>query len=321
MQEKEWFMDEVCTKASSEKIKEYLNLSPREIYDLLRKRVIEQDEACKKIATIMYQHLHSHRSVSLIAGPTGSGKSFITETLKDLFPEIVILNNIADLTQEGWSGSKKITSLFSGIESTYIPGTDISSLIILDECDKTFNYKSSAGGGNPSADVQAELLSIIHGADIEIAKNKEERVKLNTRPMSFIFAGAFERTAKENASSKSSIGFGASIEKEIPYIKSISREDIEKAGCIPELSGRIERIIPIHKIDEGSFIRILDNGTVKGLSEEFDIQISLSEEARERIAHTAFISGHGVRSLKSQIREYIDTAMFDDPDIKHIEIY
>jgi ATP-dependent protease Clp ATPase subunit len=73
-------------KYSMEKYDAYMKLKPKDIKKALEATVVNQEEACKQIAVMMYQHLHGHRCVRVLAGHTGSGKSFIGENLKQLFP-------------------------------------------------------------------------------------------------------------------------------------------------------------------------------------------------------------------------------------------
>lgn len=319
-----WYSDEYIAPSTT-KITEqdYLNLNPQEICRMLTKHVIEQDEACKAVAIMMYQHLHGHRSVNMLAGPTGSGKSFLTETLKDIFPDIVMLRNIADLTCDGWSGSKKVRSLFQALSSG--PShTRFEKFMVLDEADKCFLPKSSSGGGMPSEDVQAELLAVVHGSYLSVPSGKESSITINTRKMSFLFAGAFERQAKKIASEKSSgIGFGASLDKTESYDDVITMEDVHNAGCINELCGRIGKIIPLNKISADSYRKMLNNsnaGPLFELESEFNIKFQISESAKDDICHNAYSSELGIRSIKNQLRNYIDSAIWEDTNIQCIEI-
>ena len=146
----------------------YLSMTPQDIKSELERYVIGQEEACKQTAIMMYQHLHGHRTVGLLAGPTGSGKSYITESLQKIFPDVVYLREISNLTRDGWSGQKKASTLFKDVKDPYGYGGKIHPLIVLDECDKCFSPNFSSTGECVSEGVQSELLAAIHGADIEV---------------------------------------------------------------------------------------------------------------------------------------------------------
>ncbi len=307
------------------KIKDYLTLSPQDIKRELEQHVVGQEEACKQVAIIMYQHLHGHRSVNLLAGPTGSGKSFLAETLQKIFPDVVYLRDISNVTNDGWSGGKKVASLFHGVHNPFSYNGRIYPLLVLDECDKLFAPKISSGGENVSASVQAEFLSVIHGGEVQFKEEKDKIFTINTRPMSFLFAGAFEKQAKSIAEkeSGSSMGFGASFEKIQSYNRAITIEDVQEAGCIAELCGRMQKVISLNKLDEAQFLSMLGNkgaGPVFELEQEFNIRMYLSEAKKSEMAHNACQSGLGVRGIKNQLRCYIDEAIWEDCNTHYVEV-
>ena len=143
--------------------------------------------------------------------------------------------------------------------------------------------------------------------------------------MSFIFAGAFANRANEIAKEESNntIGFGAFFEKTNPYDRDITIADIQRAGCIPELCGRIGQVINLNKIDEDIYRKMMEDdsfGPIKELEQEFSIMLKISERKKDEIAHEVVASGYGVRSLKNIFRKYIDEAIWEDCNTKVIEI-
>ena len=213
-----WYEDGFIPEVSEgHSTQDYLKLTPKDIYNILIKNVLEQETACRAVAVMTFQHLHGHRSTAILAGPTGSGKTFLAETLKRAFPDVVYLRSISDLSQDGWTGSKKVINLVAGIESTYIPGTEISRLLFLDEADKCFQYKPSARGGVPSEDIQGELLSFIHGEELSVSPDKNTTITLDTSKFSFLFAGAFDKQQRGKAEESGGIGFGTKVVKDEAY--------------------------------------------------------------------------------------------------------
>ena len=98
-----WYADEYAEKTGSVfDSGDYLALRPQDIKKGLEETVVDQDEACMKVSVKMYHHLQGHRFVGILAGPTGSGKSFIAESLQRMFPDIVYLRDISNVTQDGW---------------------------------------------------------------------------------------------------------------------------------------------------------------------------------------------------------------------------
>lgn len=305
--------------------KDYLSLTPQDIKRALEHYVVGQDEACRQVSVLMYQHLHGHRSVSMVAGPTGAGKSFITESLQKIFPDVVYLREISNLTCDGWMGPKKVSTLFHDVHNAYDSSEEIYPLIVLDECDKCFSPHVSSAGENVSESIQSELLAVVHGTVIENKKIRGSVEKIDTRPMSFMFAGAFEKCAASIAEKESgpSLGFGASREKVHSYNRDLTIDDIHEAGCIKELCGRIQKIICLDKFEESRFRSILEasgSGPVYELENEFNIQLILSENKKDEMAHNAYKSGLGMRGVKNQIRHYIDEAIWNDCGTQVVEI-
>lgn len=327
-----WFSDEyVGPEYRNSKVKDYLSLTPQDIKMELEKYVVNQEEACRKIAVMLYQHLQGHRFVGLLAGPTGSGKSFITECLKVAFPDLVYLRDVSNLTNDGWKGDKKVSTLFRGVHNPYSYNGKIYPLIILDECDKLFAPRTSSGGENVSESIQAELLTVIHGGEIEFSessgdfKSKDKMTSVDTRNISFLFAGAFEKRARQIADEESgaSIGFGASHKKLQSYSRELTMEDIREAGCMSEMCGRIQKLICLNKLEESAYLEMLsirDRGPVYEMEKEFNIPIFISDKKKKEIAHNAYVSGFGIRGIKNMIRDYIDELTWEDCHAKALDI-
>ena len=322
-----WYSDDYRVSSKLSDKKDYMALTPRDIYTELTSNIVGQDEACRKVAVMMYQHLRGHRFVGLLAGPTGSGKSFIAENLKKLFPKIVYMRDISNVTNDGWSGSKKVISLFRGIEYPETHDTEYEPVIFLDECDKLFTPKHTSSGDNVSETVQGEFLSMIQGTEIAVPATDERNgiEFINTSAISFLFAGAFDKKAREIAEKESGpqMGFASGMRKPVPYDREIVRTDIMEAGCISELCGRIQKIVNLNPVSEDVFRRMLDEtdrGPVHELMEEFCIPISISNARKDEMAHEAFQSGLGIRGIKNMLREYIDDMVWNDCGSKVLEI-
>ena len=323
-----WFSDEYTGLVhKNTAVKDYLSLTPQDIKSELEKKVVNQSEACRKVAIMMYQHLQGHRFVGMMAGPTGSGKSFIAESLKEIFPDVVYLRDVSNVTCDGWKGSKKVGTLFHGIHNPYCYNGKIFPVVFLDECDKMFSPRTSSANENVSESVQYEFLTAIHGGEVEVKESDDSKQveRVDTSRMSFLFAGAFEKTAKEivEKESGSSIGFGASHTKLQSYNRELTMEDIKEAGCITELCGRIQTLVSLNKFEEDEFRRMLDvsgRGPVYEMEREFNIPISISDACKDEIAHDAFVTGLGIRGIKNRIREYIDELIWEDCKARKLDI-
>ncbi len=312
--------------------KDYLKLTPQDIKAELEHYVVNQEEACRKIAVMMYHHLHGHRFVGLLAGPTGSGKSFIAESLKETFPDVVYIRDVSNVTCDGWKGDKKVATLFQNVHEPFAYNGKIHPLIFLDECDKLFSPKFTGHGENASESVQSEFLTVIHGGEVEITENnnsgktsQDVKKTMNTKTMSFLFAGAFDKRARMIAEEESgpSIGFNASHRKVESYSREITIEDVRQAGCMSEMCGRIQKIINLNKFTEADFLGMLntrDRGPVYEMEKEFNVPILISPAKKEELAHDAFSSGLGIRGMKNAIRDYIDELTWENCKAKKLEI-
>ncbi len=327
-----WFAEEYSGPVhKNTRVNDYLSLTPQEIKTMLDRRVLNQEDACRKIAVMMYQHLQGHRFVGLLAGPTGAGKSFIAESLKEAFPDVVYLRDVSNVTADGWKGDKKVSTLFHGVHNPFAYNGKIYPLLFLDECDKLFTPKITSGGENASQTVQSEFLTVIQGSEIEIVErssshNSQDTSKIvDTSRMSFLFAGAFDKKATEiaNKASGSSMGFGASRIKEQPYNRKLTMDDVYEAGCMRELCGRIQKIVCLSRLEEVDFRKMLDytdRGPIYELETEFNIPIYISDSKKDELAHSAYIKGLGVRGIKNVLREYIDELTWNNCHAKELEI-
>lgn len=307
--------------------RDYRSLTPQDIYKELTKYVVDQDDACRKVSVMVYQHLRGHRFVGMLAGPTGSGKSFIAESLKKLLPNLVFIRDVSNVSCDGWTGNKKVSDLFRGVDVSGRREDGFYPIIFLDECDKMFKPKHTSGGDNVSEDIQSEFLTVIHGGEMLVTDPTDRRSKtpLNTSNISFLFAGAFENKAAAIAEKESgpSLGFGASMEKVNSYNRELTIDDVIEAGCMRELAGRIQRLVNLNPFGEEAFRRMLDDherGPLGELENEFEIPICISESRKDEIAHDAYASGLGIRGIKNSIREYIDEMMWNDCNARVLEI-
>ena len=324
-----WYYDEYTGPArKNPMVRDYLSMTPQDIKAALEMKVVNQEQACKAVAIMMYQHLHGHRFVGMLAGPTGSGKSFIAESLKEIFPDVVYIRDVSNVTCDGWRGGKKVGSLFAGVCNAFSYERRIYPVMFLDECDKMFAPKTNAGKENVSESVQFEFLSVIHGGTVGVyddGSDKNVTSTIDTTHISFLFAGAFERKAMDIAEKESGsmMGFGASREKVFSYNRELTMEDVHEAGCITELCGRIQRLVPLTKFGEDEFRKMLDNterGPVFELSQEFNMPITISNARKDEIAHEAYVSGLGIRGIKNRIRKYIDELTWEDCFAKELNI-
>lgn len=309
-----WYSDNYVTECvEGHSPPEFLNLSPKDIYKMLKKRIVQQDEACKGVALFAYMHIHSLPSVVLLAGPSGCGKTEICRALSDILPGIVRIRDVSNMSQDGWSGSNKPIKLLEGI------GSQDRCIICCDEFDKMISPKYSHGN-NVAIDVQGEVLSILSGITLSVPSGNS-KIEVDTSMQSFLLAGSFSKHVGDMVENSS--GFGFEAKRVTAYDQDLTISDISNAGCIAELCGRISSIFNLHKIPPETYREILRNhnsGPLYEIEHQFGMTINLSEGKVKEIAEKAYESQLGIRSIKNQLRAIITDQIWEDTSCKLIEL-
>ena len=291
-------------------------LTPKDIHTALNATVIGQSEATKHAAMQMYLTLHNHRTVYAYCGHTASGKTYIFEQLSKMFPNFCYILDASGLTAEGIIGTKKWSSLFSGIK---LHG---NALVVLDEIDKSLAFHHVASGEAVNQTVMNEGLSILSGT-IMNAYDGKNRYTLDTYRLSFALTGAFSETAKDVAKAAStSIGFGASQSKESAYAKHFDYDTLREHGLTEEFCGRINKIITLNNLDESVYLQMLNNtseGPIQKLQDEYNIIFHLPKSLKEEIAVEAVTSQLGTRFVLSKLQSLIEESIYEDTDTDYIE--
>lgn len=283
--------------------------NPLTIYEFLRKRVYKQDDYCKNAAMILYDHARGITSANMVCGPSGNGKTYVWECLKEIYPKIIIVN-AANLSKDGWKGDNKVTGFASLVdlqEQDYI--------IVFDEFDKCAAPQFSSGGDNVSASLQSEFLKLIEGTLIPAKHEGAAETKLNTALMTFVLCGSFAVKAAEIADRRSSNGFGFETKRaEVkPFSRELTINDVMDFGVIPELASRIRRLINVHPLTMKDYCYLLtehEASPVKLMEKRYNIKLNLSKKKCQDIARTAYESGLGVRNATAQLQCIIDDRIF-----------
>lgn len=325
---------------------------PKEIKKKLDEYIIGQDKAKKIISVAVYNHYKrvflniasQRKSNILLIGPTGSGKTLLTQTVSKILDVPFVIADATALTEAGYIGDDVETILQKLIAAA---DGDIEKaergIVFIDEIDKIAKRASSdSRGKDPTGEgVQQRLLKMLEGNEMEVQKRnpqkptKVEVIKFNTKNVLFICGGAFpglsdiisERTHEK----KTSVGFGAEIKdnkkekNESELFLEVKPDDLVKFGMLPEFLGRLPVIAPLSALTDDELVEVLTN--VKGnLIEQYDeyfnadgIALVFTNEAIRKIAHKANSMGTGARSLQSVMEEILQNAMYEVPSMTGIE--
>lgn len=324
--------------------KEEKVMLPKEIINYLNDYVIGQDYAKKVIATAIYNHyLRIHQKVTsdveleksciLLLGPTGSGKTMIARSIAKMLNVPFAIADATSLTQAGYVGDDVETILTRLLQDCdYDVARAEHGIVFLDEIDKL-----GRKGGNASITrdvsgegVQQALLKMIEGTEALVPPNggrkhpDQKMIKVNTKNILFICAGAFEGIEKiiEGRVSNTAIGFNVDKTKNVDkkdLLKKVEQDDIRHFGLIPELIGRLPVIAYTEELNEEQLKKVLTepkNAICKQyieLMKMSGVDLKFTDDAIEEIAKMAIKTKVGARGLRAICEKIMLDAMCELP--------
>lgn len=339
-----------------EEIFENMQLAtPSQIKAHLDQYVIGQDEAKKTLAVAVYNHykrlrqnkksdVEIQKSNILMIGSTGSGKTYLAQSLAKFLGVPFAIADATTLTEAGYVGEDVENILLTLLQNADFDNKLAEKgIVYIDEIDKlarkSDNVSTTRDVGGEG--VQQALLKIIEGTVSRVPLSggrkhpQAECVNIDTSNILFICGGAFDGLEKivHKDSAGKPIGFGADIkdigDSDNMDLSDVQSKDIVTFGLIPELIGRLPVITtlqPLSKEDLKSILIQPKNAIVKQYQELFamnNVELEFSEDALDKIADKAIERHIGARGLRSILENSMRDLMYDIPDradIKKITI-
>jgi ATP-dependent Clp protease ATP-binding subunit ClpE len=286
----------------------------KQLEENLAKKVIGQAEAVNKVAKAIRRSRAGLKAKNrpigsfLFVGPTGVGKTELSKTLaEELFgskdamirldmSEYMEKHSVSKLigSPPGYVGHEEAGQLTEKVRRNPY------SIILLDEIEKAH------------PDVQHIFLQILEDGRLTDSQGRTVSFK-DTVIIMTSNAGVTDK--------KITVGFGnGNVNRQTSILDSLS------SYFKPEFLNRFDAIIEFKPLEKEHMLQIVDLmlDEVKGTLKEQQIEVEISQEAKEKLAELGYHPAFGARPLRRVIQEHVEDKIADllleEGEVKQIYI-